>query len=139
VSYIYELPFGKGRHFLSHGPRVAEWVLGGWQVNGITLAQTGTPFTPTVASPRTNAGGGGSIRPDRIASGELPESERSRLRWFDKSAFVVQGTGGTDPYHFGNSGRNILRGPSFVNFDFSVFKTLPDSRKNQSRVPWRDV
>jgi hypothetical protein len=131
VSSIYELPFGKGRHYFSKAPAVTQWVLGGWQVNGITIAQTGTPFTPTVAAPRTNAGGGGSVRPDRIGSGELAEGQRSLQRWFDKTAFVAQGAGGTDPYHFGSSGRNILRGPGFANFDFSLFKRFPITERGR--------
>jgi hypothetical protein len=124
-SYIYELPVGKGRRVLGQAPAVVDYVLGGWQINGITTLQTGNVFTPIVANPRTNAGPGGQIRPDRIGSGELPESEQSINKWFDKAAFLPQGTGGTDPYHFGNSGRNILRGPKLVNFDFSLFKEIP--------------
>jgi hypothetical protein len=122
VSYIYELPFGKGKPYLSG----SFWghVIGGWQLNGITTAQTGTPFTPVVANPRTNAGPGGAIRPDRLRSGDLG-SARSISQWFDKTAFLVQGTGGSDPYHFGNSGRNILRGPGLVSFDFSAFRYFP--------------
>src|SRR5258708_2992529 len=69
------------------------------------------------------SGPGGAIRPDRIASGQLT-SGQSIDHWFDVSAFLPQGAGGTSPYHFGNSGRNVLRGPDFVNFDFSVFKTF---------------
>src|SRR6185503_17170444 len=50
-------------------------------------------------------------------------------RWFDRTAFLAQGTAGTDPYHFGNSGRNILRGPKLVSFDFSVFKEFSLTEK----------
>ena len=124
VSYIYELPFGKGRTFSLGKNRVIEHILGGWQLNGITTLQSGSPFTPVVANPRTNAGQGGAIRPDRIASGVLPDDERTIRRWFDRTAFIAQGTGGTDPYHFGNSGRNILIGPGIVNFDASIFKAF---------------
>ena len=122
VSYIYELPVGKGRHFLSGMPAAGNFILGGWQINGISTFQSGNVFTPTVANPPTNAGAAGSVRPFRIGSGELSGSAQSINRWFDKSAFVIQGQQGTSPYQFGNSGRNILRGPRLINFDFSVFK-----------------
>lgn len=125
VSYICEIPVGKGRRFLGAAPALVNHVLGGWQVNGITSLQSGNVFTPIVANPRTNGGPGGAIRPDRAGNGGLPDSERSIQRWFDTSAFVAQGAGGTDPFHFGNSGRNILRGPRLVNFDFSAFKEFP--------------
>ncbi len=121
-SYIYELPWGRGRSLMTNAPRLVEMILGGWQLNGITTLQSGNRFTPNVGNPRTNAGPGGSIRPDRIGSGLLSSGQQNIRRWFDKSAFVAQGTGGADPYHFGNSGRNILRGPRLVNFDASIFK-----------------
>ncbi|MCI0720628.1 MAG: TonB-dependent receptor [Acidobacteria bacterium] len=125
VSYIYELPVGKGKRFPRSGNPWVSAVLGDWQINGITSLQSGAPFTPIVANPRTNAGPGGSVRPDRIGSGILPEGQQSIQKWFDKSAFVPQGTAGADPYHFGNSGRNILRGPGLISFDFSLFKNIP--------------
>jgi hypothetical protein len=125
VSYIYELPFGRGRHFLSEIPRAADFILGGWQINGITTFQSGNVFTPTVANAPTNAGPAGSIRPFRVGSGELSGSEQTINRWFDKTAFVVQGQQGKPLYEFGDSGRNILRGPGTANFDFSVFKEFP--------------
>jgi len=131
TSYIYELPVGKGRRFLGDAPAVLNHVLGGWQINGITTLQSGNRFTPTVANPRTNAGLGGAIRPDRIGDGKLSGSSQSIQRWFDISAFVPQGAGGTDPFHFGNSGRNILRGPKLINFDFSVFKEFPIQEKKR--------
>jgi hypothetical protein len=45
VGYIYELPFGHGRHFGAHTPSAVNWVLGGWQINGITTIQSGTPLS----------------------------------------------------------------------------------------------
>jgi hypothetical protein len=99
VSYLYELPFGKGRQFMTTAPMPVQLLLGGWQLSGITTLQSGNPFTPNVANPRVNAGPGGAVRPDRIGTGELSGDQQSIQRWFDKTAFVVQGTGGTDPYH----------------------------------------
>ncbi len=128
-SYVYELPWGRGRKFMTSAPNALEMILGGWQINGITTVQSGGRFTPSVANPRTNAGPGGSIRPDRIGSGKLSGGARMIQKWFDRSAFVPQGSDGSDPYHFGNSGRNILRGPGLVNFDFSLFKKFSIKEK----------
>jgi len=123
VSYIYPLPIGKGKPVLNNVNPLVNAITGDWQINGITVAQSGMPFTPVVATNRTNAGPGGAIRPDRIGSGELGAGQ-SIDHWFDVSAFLPQGAGGTSPYHFGNSGRNILRGPSLVNFDVSISKSF---------------
>jgi len=43
ISGIYELPFGKGKRWLSAGP--AAYILGDWQFNTINTLQTGTPPT----------------------------------------------------------------------------------------------
>ncbi|PYT18427.1 MAG: TonB-dependent receptor, partial [Acidobacteria bacterium] len=42
-SYVYELPFGKGKQHLQSG--AGSWILGGWQVNGILTIYTGHPLT----------------------------------------------------------------------------------------------
>src|SRR5262249_55052978 len=44
ISSAYELPFGRGRHFLGGIPRYVDFAIGGWQVNGIAAFQTGLPL-----------------------------------------------------------------------------------------------
>src|SRR5207237_7876844 len=60
VSYIYELPFGKGKRFVTR--RAADWLIGGWQVSGIYSYQNVTPlaFTTSLSNPLF----GGPIRPN---------------------------------------------------------------------------
>jgi hypothetical protein len=60
-----------------------------------------------------------TAHPNRIAEGTLPASERSINRWFDIAAFNAP-TG----FNFGNSGRNILRGPSLTNFDLGLSRSF---------------
>jgi hypothetical protein len=100
--------------------------LGGWQLNGITAAQTGSPYTPRLAEGGTtiNAGPSGIVRPYLIGNPNLPSSEQSVDRWFNVAAFAVPGQAGTPAYTFGNAGRNILRGPNAFAFDFSLFKSF---------------
>jgi outer membrane receptor protein involved in Fe transport len=117
VGYTYELPFGKGRPFLSNASGVVEHVLGGWEAAGIVVMQSGAPFTISSGRDRANVGGG-SQRPDRIASGEIDNP--TLARWFDTSAFVMPAL-----YTFGNSGRNILRGDGLTNWDCSLMKNFP--------------
>src|SRR5262249_17578154 len=99
--------------------RPVQWAAGGWQLNAIGTFLTGLPFTPTMQTNNLNTGTGSQF-PNRIASGELPSSQRSIDRWFDASAFVAPGQ-----YIFGNSGRNILSGPGTKQIDLSVFKSFP--------------
>ena len=43
ANYVYELPFGHGKQFLSHG--IGSWILGNWQTSGILTFQTGNPIS----------------------------------------------------------------------------------------------
>lgn len=108
----YELPFAKGASGMMRA------VAHGWQMNAIAVLQSGLPFTVSNAAPRANTGGGD--RPNQIASGELPASERSVTRWFNTSAFVPQPL-----YQIGNTGRNTLFAAGQKNLDFSLFKDFP--------------
>jgi hypothetical protein len=117
TSYAYELPLGKGKRWLNSG-RAWNALLGGWQTNGILTIQAGHTFTPTFNVNVANAGG--TQRPDRIASGVIPYGDRTVNRWFDTAAFVSP-----VGFAFGDSGRNILTGPRLVQWDFSLFKSIP--------------
>lgn len=125
ISYIYKLPFGKGEKFLSTANPFSDVLFGGWQVNGITSIESGFPFTPRLAngSADINSGPGGIVRPDLVGNPYL-SSGQTINHWFNVAAFAVPGQDGTQPYTFGNLGRNTLRGPGFVDFDFSLFKTF---------------
>jgi hypothetical protein len=127
VSYMYELPFGHGRKFLNNSNRIVNGMVGGWQLNGITTAQTGSPFTPVFSGgdAAINAGSGGSVRPNVIGNpygGTAPNGapfHQSSNQWFNPAAYAIPVNS------FGDAGRNSLTGPGFVDFDFSVFKTFP--------------
>jgi hypothetical protein len=114
VSFGAELPFGRGKRFLSEAGTLANAFLGGWQAQSIINYRSGLPFTPTVSRDVANTGAGGQ-RPNRIGSGELENPTIDA--WFDKTAFVAP-----RDFTFGNSGRGILRGDHQWNVDFSIFK-----------------
>ena len=102
-SWIYELPIAR-----------EQWY-GGWQVNGILLLRSGLPFTVTQNQGVQSTGTGN--RPNRICDGRLDNPTIDR--WFDASCFVSP-TELTATY--GDSGRNILRGPGQFNIDMSLIK-----------------
>ena len=117
ASYVYELPVGRGRRWLTNANRALDAIAGGWQLNGIWTAQTGLPFT--IQSPTdTSNTGTGNIRPNSTGiPGNLPSGQRSISNWLNPAAFVLP-----VGYAFGNVGRNTARSPGLDNWDMSAFK-----------------
>lgn len=116
TSWLYDIPFGKGRKFLSHSPGITNTLLGGWQLNGILTLMSGQHFSPS-SGVNTLGSGAGSQRPNRLADGNLTASQQTVKHWFDTAAFATPG-----PYLFGNAGRDILVGPGTRQADLSLFK-----------------
>jgi hypothetical protein len=116
LSYIYDIPVGKGRAVNLTG-RAANLLIGGWQTNGILTIQTGLPFNLGHAG--ANTGGAGGSRPDYLREPTLPSDQRSLARWFDTTAFGTPAI-----YTFGNLARNALFGPGRWNYDSSLFKNF---------------
>jgi hypothetical protein len=117
INYAYELPFGAGRKYLSHG--LLAHIVGDWNVNGIWQASTGQRFTPTLAAAVSNAAGGGGDRPNRIADGNLSAGQRTIDHWFDLAAFSVPAQ-----FTFGNAGTGILIGPGNFNVDLGIHRNF---------------
>jgi hypothetical protein len=116
LTSIWELPFGKGRHWLNGGGLLA-YLAGGWQVNNIMSVYSGMPFSIT-ASGTSLALPGSTQRADQVK----PEAKTiggagPGQSWFDPLAFRQV----TEP-RFGNSAYNALRGPGLVNWDFGLFR-----------------
>ncbi|HLU99622.1 MAG TPA: hypothetical protein VKZ59_00045, partial [Acidobacteriota bacterium] len=137
-SYIWELPFGRGRRYGSGLPVWADQVLGGWQLNGITTLVTGQLLSPAFSSTdpaNTNQFGG---RPDRVGDGNLDSgSMRDRIKAglpiFDAGSFAVP-EGGRGWY--GNSARNILTGPGEALWNIVVAKNW-DVANERARLQFR--
>jgi hypothetical protein len=133
---VYELPFGKNKRFVNSGA-VQDALLGGWQFASTFQLHSGIPFTPVMGTADLSGSLAGSWRPNRLASGSI--SNQSIDRWFDPSAFVQP-----SPYTFGNSGRDILRGAGFANWNASVAKSfrispLGENARVQIRCDFYDV
>ena len=141
LSYIYSLPFFKQSGFVHN-------VLGGWQVSGITVAQTGQPFSVTNGTQfGDNAGVGngglvqGNSRPDRVAGVSTSPTSAEKAAdaaagifgplLFNPAAFAVP-TGLT----FGDVGRNTLYLPGRLNFDFGVSKRFVFTERTGLDFKW---
>lgn len=116
ASYVYELPFGKGRTFLNSAPRWLDAVAGGWETTGIVTVQSGRPFTVTTSRDTSNTGG--NNRPNVVGDPKLDNP--TPRQWFNTAAFSDIVPAGT--YTFGNAGRNILTAPGIQTFDIGLFK-----------------
>jgi len=134
VSYVYELPWGRNRHWGRSWNGIIDLLLGNWQVSGIHVVQSGLPLTATVSGTTVlNLGSDRISRPNLVGDPELPRSQRSVERWFNADAFAVPSPA---PQAFGNAGVGIMRGPGFANFDFSIAKNvhLDENRYVQFRT-----
>ena len=116
TSVLYELPFGKGRMYGANSNAILNQVIGGWQVGSIVTWQSGHALNTNAGSDVSGTGGFGEPRLN--ATGISPNIDNhTNNQWFNPAAFALpaQGT-------FGNISRNRLRGPSFIDWDFSAFK-----------------
>lgn len=118
TNYVYELPFGHGKRFLSKG--IMGHILGNWQTSGILSAQTGTPISITAACTFAGANGLGCYA-DRLKDGNL-SSGQSMDRWFDTTAYASPA-----PYQFGTGSRTepSLRNPGIFAFDTVMSRWQP--------------
>jgi carboxypeptidase family protein/TonB-dependent receptor-like protein len=129
VSYVLDLPFGRGKKFFSGVNGGAQKLVSGWGIQGVTTLQSGFPlkFSDTNLAQQFGAGS----RPNRVAGCDpvLSGSAQSRLGgWFDTACFMP-----SPDFTFGNEPRvdSQLRQHGVQNFDFAVFKTTkfgPDER-----------
>lgn len=119
TSAVYQLPFGRGKKFAGDVGRAADLAIGGWEVTGIATFQAGFPFSVlandkfgllTTFTQRAN------LIPGCNPTGGF---QKSTTQWFNTSCFAQPLAG-----QFGDSGRNILRGPGINNFDLGLDKTF---------------
>lgn len=118
ASYIYQLPFGRGKRILGNASRAADVVVGGWQLAGITTFQAGFPFSITA----TDAAGlldtqfqrGSYTQGCNIHSGLTQRFQRLNMSCFTQPAIGV----------YGNTARNYLRQPGLDGWDMGLGKSF---------------
>jgi hypothetical protein len=120
MSWVYELPWGKGRPIALTGFR--DKVFGGWRVNGVYSAYAGLPFTVSASTASLNTPGS-SQTADQIGEivkiGDVgPGTQYYAVTSFRDPNFQRP----SNVYRFGSMGRNALRGPGFQKADLALFK-----------------
>jgi len=140
ISYLYELPIGHGRRFMGEMIGIADAFFGGWQVAGITTAQSGEAVTAVMSSDLSNTGSL-SYRPDQIAKpydfsfntasqgtdfGCTNPGHQTLDCWYNQAAFAAPALapGQQSAHSFGDSRIGNLRGPDLVDFDFVLQKNF---------------
>lgn len=123
ASFISELPFGRGKRWASE-PGMLRALLGGWQVNGLFSAYSGTPFS-------VSADGASLNMPGNSQRADLVKTEVKKLggvgrgqAYYDWTAFREV----REP-RFGTAGFNILRGPELINLDLGLFRSFQVSER----------
>jgi hypothetical protein len=125
LTGTYELPYGQGRHW-SSSSTVVDRILGGWNVNTITLLESGPYLTPTmsVSDDQTNtnptAAGITVVRPDRIGN-PIP-AHRTNANYFNINAFAPPPPGAG---RVGDAGVGSLEGPGTVAVNTGLAKVIP--------------
>src|SRR5581483_11513544 len=133
VNFVYDLPI-----FRNSNNHLLKATVGGWQLSGIVVAQSGTPLNigcnstcGAAYSSVSNIFPGGDLlsRPDLVGRISYPKTVDS---WFDPSAFAAPAPG-----TWGNLGFNGLRGPGRQNWNLSLFKEFLINEDRGSRIEFR--
>jgi hypothetical protein len=117
ASYIYIVPGG------SSSNRFIKYVLGGWEIAGITTAESGRPFNIGINFDNANNGARSNSQRPNLIGNPFPSGFQQTYgpggSFFNTAAFAV-----APQYTFGNLGRNALHGPAFYNTDVGGFKNF---------------
>ncbi len=130
ISGVFELPFGKGKPWVSEN-RAASAVLGGWRVNTLLTFMSGLPFSVTASGSSLNMPGQNTQRADQVkATAQILGGIGSGSSYFDPLAFQPVTTA-----RFGNAGFNSMRGPGVGNLDLGIFREF--AVKERIRIQFR--
>lgn len=139
MAAVYDMPFGKGKKWANSGP--LSWIAGGWGLNGMVQAFTGTPFTIATNVTNNSPGNGQTANlvksevqffRDRVGPGQ---------KYFDTTAFAAPAVN-----TFGNLGRNVFSGPGRFAIDGRISRVFPIKERfrfeimgeafNLTNTPW---
>jgi hypothetical protein len=126
TSLVYQLPFGRGRQFGANLNPIVDAAFGGWELNSIITANTGTPinvyYSPSAAQDVTGLTndyrGEAILRPNVSGTGISETFSQSINNYFAGYTFT------TPSASFGNLGRDAFRNPDFAQWDLSANKNF---------------
>ncbi len=110
LNYIYSLPFFRKATGLTGS------LLGGWQLSGITLMETGLPLNPTLSYDNLGLGGNATDRPNIVSPVSYPSTV---TQWFNTASFAAPPS-----LAFGSAQEGAIRGPGRINFNLQMYKNF---------------
>lgn len=140
TSFVWQLPFGRDRKWMSAANSVADALLGGWTVSGINTMTSGEPvtltYTPTaafqVSGIQQDFRGANQYRPNVTGN---PYGDTSAIVGYLSTTTVSVPADASQP--FGNAGRNTVRGPWFWQVDLVATKSFRVPVGDQTRLELR--
>ena len=136
TSVVYQVPFGKGRRYASAMNPLFDAVLGGWELNSINTANTGTPinvsYGPSTANDvtgLTNDYRGQAIERPNVSGSSISQSKGQLVNTFF-AGYTFTTPAANNPW--GNLGRNAFRAPSLENWDLAANKSFRLPREGMS-------
>ncbi len=131
VNSVYELPFGKGKPYLTHG--FASAVLGGWEMSGIGVWHTGHPLTVLMnpdSSYLPDGNGGSDQRPDIVPGVSVVPANQNPNNWINPAAFTSPPSDANgNLLRWGDAGRGLVRAPNTWQVDIALTKQIRLSEK----------
>jgi hypothetical protein len=144
ATALWDLPFGKGRQFLTNAPALVEGALGGWTISTIARLQGGQPFVPIITDTNRLGGTNRAIRLDIVPGVPIVNPRYSADNcsvgaacepFINPAAFMGPAKGS-----LGNAPRTLdVRAPLQEYFDFSIQKDFgfPFSHDSKRRINFR--
>jgi hypothetical protein len=123
TSVVWELPYGRGRHWGANTHPVINGILGGWRLSGINTMTSGQPINFSY-SPLTQNQATTNVSPTyrpNYQGGSIYSASKDPAMYLNKAAFGIP----TAQELFGNMGRNVGRTESIYNFDLGLHKEFP--------------
>jgi hypothetical protein len=133
ATFLYELPIGRDKLFARNANRVLDRVIGGWEVAGVIVAQTGPYMTVLAGNDPSGTGFPelvGDGRADTVA-GISPYAGQSLGRWINPAAFA---TPANNIGRFGNSPVGAVTGPGTQAVSLSLFKSVALTERIKAQV-----
>jgi len=133
ASYVYDLPFGKGKRYFSGASGALNKLVSGWQATGITTFSTGQWESVTLPTDWQVFGAFSTSYPDKVGPAYTPKASRTYGNWYNYDSFTYPGCPAGIPaptatncpgaLHLqGTAERNSLEVPGLNNWDIAAFK-----------------
>jgi hypothetical protein len=133
-TFLYELPFGPDKHYLSNG-NWASHAFGDWSLSGSYTLRDGFPLTPAISASVADVarGSAGSVRPDRVPGTSITAGGGHINNWFNTAAFS---SNFAPNQYYGSASRYSIPGPGITVVNMSLSKTfqLKDTKSFEVRM-----